>query len=118
MWADQNTKLYEALELLKKAVKQDPNNGAYLDSLGWVYFRLNQFDQAELYLKKALERVRKDPTIHEHLGDLYLQKGQLEKSLTAYEQAIFHNQDEEETRKVQKKLDDLKIRIAAMNRTK
>jgi tetratricopeptide (TPR) repeat protein len=118
MWADQNTKLDEALELLKKAVKQDPNNGAYLDSLGWVYFRLNQFDQAELYLKKALERVRKDPTIHEHLGDLYLQKGQLEKSLTAYEQAIFHNQDEEETRKVQKKLDDLKIRIAAMNRTK
>ena len=64
------------LSLIKKAVDLDPNNGAYLDSLGWAYFKLNRVDEAETYLKKALDRVRKDPTIHEHLGDVYYHKGQ------------------------------------------
>ncbi len=118
MWADQNVHLEESLDFLKKAVSMDPNNGAYLDSLGWAYFRLNQLDQAEINLKKALDRVRKDPTVHEHLGDLYEKKGQLEKALSAYEQSIFHNQDEEERAKVEKKRDELKIKMASAQKTK
>jgi len=118
MWADQNVRLEESLDFLKKAVSLDTNNGAYLDSLGWVYFRLNQLDQAEIYLKKAQERVRKDPTVHEHLGDLYERKGQLEKAIAAYEQSISHNQDDEERVKVEKKRDELKIKIASVQKNK
>jgi tetratricopeptide (TPR) repeat protein len=114
MWADRDMRLQEALDFLKKAVDSEPNNGAYLDSLGWVYFRLNQLDDAETYLKKAQERVRKDPTIHEHLGDLYYHKGQYEEAKTAWELSVSYNQDEDETRKVQKKLDELKIKLASL----
>ena len=116
MWADRDVQLQEALELLKKAVDLEPNNGAYLDSLGWVYFRLNQLDDAETYLKKALERVRKDPTIHEHLGDIYYRRGQYQEARAAWEFSVAYNQDEDETRKVQKKLDDLKVKLASLQK--
>jgi tetratricopeptide (TPR) repeat protein len=118
MWADLNVRLPESLELLQKAVSLDPNNGAYLDSLGWVYFRLNQLDQAELYLKKAVDRVRKDPTVHEHLGDLFATKGQLDEARKSYEFSVANNQDEEEIHKVQKKLDELKVRMALVEQKK
>jgi tetratricopeptide (TPR) repeat protein len=118
MWADQNVHLEEALEMLKKAVNLEPNNGAYLDSLGWIYFRLNQFDQAETYLKKALERVRKDPTIHEHLGDLYAHRGQLKEARAAYEFSIANSQDDEEGKKIQKKLNDLKAKLDSQEKSK
>ena len=61
MLADRGVRLDESLSLIQKAVDLDPNNGAYLDSLGWAYFKLNRVNEAETYLKKALERVRKDP---------------------------------------------------------
>jgi tetratricopeptide (TPR) repeat protein len=114
MWADRDVRLQEALDLLKKAVDSEPNNGAYLDSLGWAYFKLDQLDDAETYLKKAQERVRKDPTIHEHLGDLYYRKGQYQEAKTAWELSVSYNQDEDETRKVQKKLDELKVKLASL----
>ena len=116
MWADRDVHLQEALELLKKAVDLEPNSGAYLDSLGWAYFRLNQIEDAETYLKKALDRVRKDPTIHEHFGDLYYKKGQYEEARHAWELSLSYNQDEEESRKVQKKVDDLKIKLASLQK--
>ncbi len=116
MWADRDVQLQEALELLKKAVDLEPNNGAYLDSLGWVYFRLNRLDDAEVYLKKALERVRKDPTIHEHLGDIYYRKGQYQEARAAWEFSVTYNQDEDDTKKVQKKLDDLKVKLASLQK--
>ena len=116
MWADRDVRLQEALELLKKAVDLEPNNGAYLDSLGWAYFRLNEMEQAENYLKKALDRVRKDPTIHEHLGDVYYRKGQYDEARHAWELSLSYNQDEEESRKIQKKVDDLKVKLASLQK--
>jgi tetratricopeptide (TPR) repeat protein len=116
MLADRGIRLDESLELIKQAVDLDPNNGAYLDSLGWAYFKLNRMDEAETYLKKALERVRKDPTIHEHLGDVYYQKGQYADARSAWEQSVANGQDEEESRKVQKKIEDLKIKLASLEK--
>ncbi len=113
MWADRGVKLEESLELIKKAVELEPNNGAYLDSLGWVYFKLSRIEEAEDYLKKALDRVRKDPTIHEHLGDLYYRKGQYEEARASWELSLSYNQDDEEIKKVQKKVDELKVKLAS-----
>jgi tetratricopeptide (TPR) repeat protein len=116
MLADRGVRLEESLELIKKAVDLDPNNGAYLDSLGWAYFKLNRVDEAETYLKKALDRVRKDPTIHEHLGDVYYHKGQYAEARTAWELSVANGQDEEESRKVQKKIEDLKVKLASLEK--
>jgi tetratricopeptide (TPR) repeat protein len=116
MLADRGVRLEESLVLIKRAVELEPNNGAYLDSLGWAYFKLGQLDQAEKYLKKALERVRRDPTIHEHLGDLYYLNGQYDEAHKAWELSVAYHQDDEELRKVQKKLDDLKIKLASLEK--
>ena len=116
MLADRGVRLEESLSLIQKAVDLDPNNGAYLDSLGWAYFKLNRVSEAETYLKKALDRVRKDPTIHEHLGDVYYQKGQYADAKAAWETSVANGQDEEESRKVRKKIDDLKIKLASLEK--
>jgi tetratricopeptide (TPR) repeat protein len=116
MLADRGVRLEESLELIKKAVDLDPNNGAYLDSLGWAYFKLGRVDEAETYLKKALDRVRKDPTIHDHLGDVYYRKGQYSEARAAWETSLANGQDEEESKKVQKKIEDLKIKLASLEK--
>ena len=107
MLADNDVKLEEALEMIQKAVEADPINGAYLDSLGWVYYRLDRMDLAEQYLKRALLFAGRDPTIHEHMGDLYLKTGRIDEAREEYEKSIELAEDKEESDKVQKKLDDL-----------
>jgi Flp pilus assembly protein TadD len=75
MLADRGVKLDDALAMLQKAVQLEPQNYAYLDSLGWVYFKLGQYPLAEENLRKASERVSTDPTVHDHLGELYERPG-------------------------------------------
>ena len=87
MFADKNMKLEESVALIQRALELDPYNGAYLDSLGWAYFRLGRLDQAEEYLVKALERLSRDPTIHDHLGDVYYKTGRLPLAEKAWERA-------------------------------
>ena len=71
MFADRGIKLDEALTMIQKAVDSDPISGAYLDSLGWVYYKMNRLTEAEQYLKKAVRFASTDSTMHDHLGDLY-----------------------------------------------
>jgi tetratricopeptide (TPR) repeat protein len=119
MLADRNVRLSDALQMIKQAVELDPNNGAYLDSLGWVYFRIGDFDQAENYLRRAIERFSKDPTVHDHLGDVYLRQGrtkeaiaQWERSLEEWRHASPSESDPTEIAKVQKKLEGARVRLA------
>ena len=71
MNADRGVKLEESLNFIKQALSFEPNNGAYLDSLGWAYFKLGKYDLAEETLNKAAVHMGSDPTVQEHLGDLY-----------------------------------------------
>ena len=112
MWADLGVNLNEALDLIKQAVALDPNNGAYLDSLGWVYFKMDRIEEAERYLVSALDRVRRDPTIHEHMGDLYYRKGNYRQARSSWQRSVAYGQDDEETRKVKKKVADLDTKLA------
>src|SRR6202011_1579519 len=77
MNADRGVKLEESLNYIKQALTFEPNNGAYLDSLGWAYFKLGKYDQAEQNLTKAEAHMGTDPTVQEHLGDLYQKMGRL-----------------------------------------
>jgi len=78
MWADREVNLDEALELIARAVALDPENSAYLDSLGWVHYRLGDFDQAEHWLRRAVDLGGDlgDGTIYCHLGEVLLKNGQ------------------------------------------
>jgi tetratricopeptide (TPR) repeat protein len=119
MLADQNMKLEEALAYIKKAVDLDPANGAYLDSLGWAYFRLGKYEQAEDDLLKASQKINTDPTVLDHLGDLYQKTGRLKLAATNWERAlnewnrtIAAEVDPADTARVQKKLDSAKMKLA------
>lgn len=70
--ADQNRGLEEARGLLERAVAGDPDNGAYVDSMGWVYYRLGRYEDARTQLERAVQLTGGDPVIHEHLGDVYV----------------------------------------------
>lgn len=68
---ERNEKINEAVELIKRAVKIDPTNPSFLDSLGWAFFKLGNYAEAEAYLKQAASFDALSPAINEHLGDLY-----------------------------------------------
>jgi tetratricopeptide (TPR) repeat protein len=102
MWAERGVRLDEARELLEKAVAREPRNGAYLDSLGWVYFRLGRLEKAQTYLAEAKQREPDDPTIEEHLGDLSERQGDVVRAIAHWERAIQLKHEEPE--KVRQKL--------------
>src|ERR1700724_2361830 len=119
MLADQNTKLEEALGYIKRAVDLDPVNGAYLDSIGWAYFRLGKYELAEENLLKASQKINTDPTVHDHLGDLYQKTGRLqlaaihwERALSEWNRTIASEVDPADQARVQRKLDSAKMKLA------
>jgi len=119
MMADKGRQLPEALKLIRKAVELDPMNGAYLDSLGWVYFKMGEYELAEENLRHAVDRDTSDPTVHDHLGDLYEKTGrtrlaaaQWQLSLTQYAKSAAVDVEPAEVAKVQKKLDSAQVKLA------
>ncbi len=119
MNADRGVKLDESLNFIKQALTLDPNNGAYLDSLGWAYFKLGKYDLAEENLTKASVHMGSDATVQEHLGDLYQKTGRLklaaahwERSVEEWNKTVPAEQDTEAFAKVQQKLDAAKVKLA------
>jgi tetratricopeptide (TPR) repeat protein len=100
-------------------VELDPANGAYLDSLGWAYYKLGKYDQAEENLSKALQHTPNDPTVQDHMGDVYQKTGRLkqaaahwERAVTEWNKTIPAEIDTENLAKVQRKLESAKIKLA------
>jgi len=119
MLADRGIRLDEAVDLIQRALDLEPYNGAFLDSLGWAYYKRNQLDQAELTLRKAVERESHDPTIREHLGDVLAKQGRVElavieweKSLNEWHRSLPADLEEDKVAEVEKKLNQYKHRVA------
>jgi tetratricopeptide (TPR) repeat protein len=119
MLADRGIRLDEARDLIQRALEQEPYNGAFLDSLGWAYYKQNKLEQAELTLRKALERESHDPTIREHLGDVLAKQGRMElavveweKSLNEWHRSLPADLEEDKVAEVEKKLNQYKHRVA------
>jgi tetratricopeptide (TPR) repeat protein len=119
MLADRNVKLEEAQKMIARAVELDPQNGAYLDSLGWVYYRQDRLEQAEDNLLKAIARMSSDPTVHDHLGDVYFKEGKVKEAILQWQSSLNEwktsppaDADADEMAKVTRKLDNAKTRIA------
>ncbi|MFQ5847444.1 MAG: tetratricopeptide repeat protein [Candidatus Methylomirabilales bacterium] len=89
MFADEGIHLAESVVLIKKALELDPNNGAFVDSLGWAYYKLGRLDEALRELKRAVTLLKKeDPTILEHLGDVLFQKGMISRAVEQWERSL------------------------------
>jgi len=119
MLADRGVRLEEATSLIQQAVKQDPNNGAFLDSLGWAYYKQNKLAEAEEYLRKAADRERHDPTILGHLGNVYMKLGQderaadlLERSLAEWQKELPADYEVDKVSETDAQLKNLKSRLA------
>ena len=119
MLGDLGIRLDEAQSLVQRALDEDPYNGAYLDSLGWVYFKENKLADAEATLRKALERDSHDPTMHSHLGDVYAKSGrpelaaaEWEKSLAEWKRVLPADVEPERVAEVEKKVSQSKRRVA------
>jgi tetratricopeptide (TPR) repeat protein len=119
MLGDLGIRLDEAEALVQQALKEDPYNGAYLDSLGWIYFKENKLSASEITLRKAVERERHDATIHSHLGDLYAKTGrselaaaEWEKSLAEWRRSLPADMETDKVAELEKKLSQSKRRVA------
>ncbi|HSP34036.1 MAG TPA: tetratricopeptide repeat protein [Thermoanaerobaculia bacterium] len=104
MWADSNTNLERAAEMLTRAVKQEPRNAAYIDSLGWVYFRQGKLDLAEKYLSDASRLLPRDATVKEHLGDVFAKRGDYKRAIDAYRTALTLDPEAKDEVKLRSKL--------------
>jgi len=86
--ATRGERLDEAIILVQRALQEDPDNGAYLDSLGWAYFRRGNFEDAEKYLSAAATQLPKNSEIQDHLGDLLDRRGRLAEAIEAWTRAL------------------------------
>ncbi len=125
MLADRNVHLEEALTLIKKAIDLDPQNYNYIDSLGWVYFKLGNYDQAEENLRRAADKSPNDATIQDHLGELYARTSRFklaaahwEHALDEWNKSVPGDVDQQDVARVTKKLENTKVKLAQQTQQK
>ncbi len=109
LWADQGKHLHRALRMIRRAVAAEPDNPAYRDSLGWVYYRLGCHQAALAELERAAAD-QPDPVILDHLGDVQRKLGRLEEARRAWQRALEGFRQQQQSREadaVEQKLDRL-----------
>jgi len=106
LYTERNINIDEAYRLIKTALDLEPDNGAYLDSLGWVYFRKGEFEEALKYLLLAEERLDEsgapDSVVFEHIGDTYEKIGNIRKAVLYWEKSIGMEKNSEIESKIKK----------------
>ena len=86
--AERNIQLERALVMATKAVEQQPENASYLDTMGWVYFRLGRYREAESYVKRAITKGDANAVLHEHLGDILFRLNETDSALEQWNTAL------------------------------
>jgi tetratricopeptide (TPR) repeat protein len=115
MLADLGTRLDEATSLVKRALAEEPNNGAYHDSLGWAYFKQNRLTEAEKSLRKAVELDSHDPMIRDHLGDVYFKTGKNELAAAEWDRSLAEWRKALPTETEQDKIAALEKKLSAVH---
>ena len=107
MWLEREENINEAGELIKEANELKPDNGAYLDSLGWFHFLKGEFDEAIKHLKRAEELLEDEPdsVIFEHLAHAYLAKGDREKAMRYVNRALELEPEKKELKTLREKIE-------------
>jgi tetratricopeptide (TPR) repeat protein len=107
-WIDQNSHVKEGMALIKKAVQLKPNDGYFVDSLGWAYYRIRDYRRAVGYLQRAVEIEPQDPTINGHLGDAFWRVGRAREAEFQWSLALSFNPEPEEAAVFKRKLNYVK----------
>ncbi len=105
-WIDQGTNLDEGMAMINKAVQQRPDDGYIVDSLGWAYYRLGNYEEAVKKLERAIELKPEDPTINDHLGDAYWRVGRTLEAKFQWAHARDLKPEPEDLPKIEAKLKD------------
>jgi tetratricopeptide (TPR) repeat protein len=103
-WIDQSRNLEQGLALIEKAVRQKPDDGYIVDSLGWAQFRLGRYKEAVKYMERAVELRPEDPVLNDHLGDAYWRVGREREARFQWDQALTLKPEPEDAEKIKKKL--------------
>ena len=88
MLADRNMRLKESLDFITKALELSPENGAYLDSLGWVYFRMGRLPEAEENLRRAVAKTQSDPTVHDHIAQVLIAESKVQEAIQQWQTSL------------------------------
>lgn len=102
---ERNERLAEALDMIQRAVRSEPSNSSFLDSLGWAYFKLGKLTDAERHLNEAARRDNQSATIQEHLGDLYQKQGKTDQAQAAWKKALSLSVEADALERIKVKLD-------------
>ncbi|MCB9988485.1 MAG: tetratricopeptide repeat protein [Rhodospirillales bacterium] len=103
-WADQGMHLEESLDLIKRAVALQPQDGYIADSLGWVYYMMGRYEEALPPLENAVELLPYDATLNDHLGDAYWQVGRRLEARFQWERARNFAENDEDRARIEEKL--------------
>jgi Tfp pilus assembly protein PilF len=97
--------------LIRRALQIEPNDGFYIDSLGWVYYQKGDFTRAVEQLERAVEITVDDPTIIEHLGDAYEKAGKPDRALARYREALKRSKETDQIKRIRDKIQRLERKI-------
>ena len=103
-WADEGRNLDQAIEMIERAVSHRPSSGFFVDSLGWVHYKLGDPARAVGYLERATELEPSDPEITGHLGDVYWALGRREEARFKWRLALSLSEDAEEQAMLERRL--------------
>ena len=86
--SERGLQLQHALEMAKQAITIEPDNSAYLDTYGWILFKLQKYEDAAMYIEKSIASGKVSSVVHEHLGDVYEKLGKKEKAIESWKKAF------------------------------
>jgi tetratricopeptide (TPR) repeat protein len=108
MLAERGEKLDEAIHLVMQALEIDPDNGAFLDSLGWAHFRKGNFAEAEKYISAAAEKMPENSDVQDHLGDVLARLRRWPDAITAWTRALGGDGQDVDRSTIEKKISNAK----------
>ena len=110
MLANRGERLDEAIQLVTRALQTDPQNGAYLDSLGWAHFQRGDIADAAKYLAAAAEKLPRNAEVQSHLGEVEAKRGRWAEAIAAWTRAVESQGGDVDRALLRKKIDDARRR--------
>jgi Flp pilus assembly protein TadD len=111
MLAERNDRLDEAVSLLQRALKIEPGNPSYLDSLGWAYFQQGRLDLADAPLTEAADKLKANSVVQDHLGDLRFKQRRFADAALAWERALGGDGESIDKAKIESKIREARGRM-------
>jgi tetratricopeptide (TPR) repeat protein len=111
MLADRGEKLEESVGLIQRALQIDPDNGSYLDSLGWAYYKIGKLDLAETHLKRAADQLITNSVVQDHYGDVLARLGRFDQAIAAWNRALSGDGDSIDRADIDKKIRSAKQKL-------